>query len=90
VCQSCCESFRQYELYLSSLNEHDIDRTVAYSNSAGQSFETAIEDILLHVALHGSHHRGQVNLLLRQSGSETAAVDYIGFIRGVDAATRVV
>ena len=63
-------------------------REVAYSNSAGVAFHSTVEDILLQVAMHGSYHRGQIALLLRQEGAEPAATDFIGFARGVPAATR--
>ena len=59
---------------------------VRYVNSAGQSFEKSVEEILMHVALHGQYHRGKVNLLLRQAGESPGPVDYIAFIRGVPAA----
>jgi uncharacterized damage-inducible protein DinB len=79
---------RALEGYLADLTPSDLERVVAYTNSAGQSFESKVWDILLHVAMHGSYHRGQVMLLLREAGHEPAATDYIGFVRGAPAATR--
>lgn len=67
----------------------DLARVVDYRNSAGQAFRSTVEDILLHVALHGAYHRGQVALLVRDGGSEPSATDYIAFARGAPAATRV-
>jgi len=75
-----------YGHYIGSLRDEDLPRLVAYTNSQGRSFETAIGDILLHVALHSQYHRGKTNLLLRQSNVEPAPVDFIGFVRGVPAA----
>jgi uncharacterized damage-inducible protein DinB len=69
----------------------DADRLadeVAYINSAGQAFRSTLRDILLHVALHGQYHRGQVALLLRASGFTPAPTDYIAWARGAPAATR--
>ena len=77
---------RGYARYLSALRDEDLTRLVAYTNSQGRSFETAIGDILLHVALHSQYHRGKVNLMLRQSNVTPAPVDFIGFVRGVPAA----
>ena len=68
------------------LRDEHLTRLVAYMTSQGRSFETAIGDILLHVALHSQYHRGKVNLLLRQSSAAPAPVDFIGFVRGVPAA----
>ena len=77
-----------YERLFASLEGDAIDQAVSYTNSAGQTFTTALVDILLHVALHGQYHRGKVNLLLRQAGLKPAPVDFISFARGVPAATQ--
>ena len=74
---------------LSSLESGDVHRRIDYRNSAGREFRDTIEDILLHVALHGSYHRGQVSLLIRGAGGEPAPTDYIAFVRGVPAARTV-
>jgi uncharacterized damage-inducible protein DinB len=75
-----------YDALLDGLAADDLDREVAYRNSTGQSFHTALGDILLQVATHGSYHRGQVALLLRQGGAEPQATDYIVFVRAAAAA----
>jgi len=77
-----------YSALLAELTLADLTREVPYTNSAGVAFRTAVEDILIHVAMHGSYHRGQVALLLRQAGAEPSATDYIAFVRGAPAATR--
>ena len=76
-----------FRAYLERLASEDLHRTVHYRNSAGLEFDSGIEEILLHVALHGSYHRGQVTLLVRGAGAEPAPSDYIAFVRGVPAAT---
>ena len=76
------------EIVASSTPE-DLAREVTYRNSAGAEFRTALEDILLHVFLHGSYHRGQVALVIRGGGGDPAPTDYIAFIRGVPAARTV-
>jgi uncharacterized damage-inducible protein DinB len=77
-----------FRAYADRLTTGDLRRTVHYRNSAGQEFDGAIEDILVHVALHGSYHRGQVALLVRDAGAEPQPTDYIAFVRGVPAATQ--
>ena len=77
---------RELRDFLGALALEDLTREVPYTNSAGQSFRSAILDILLHVFLHGTYHRGQVALLLRSSGAEPEATDYIAFVRGAPAA----
>lgn len=78
----------QYAAYLATLDPPDLDRTVHYRNSAGREFDSRVEDILLHVALHGSYHRGQVALLVRDAGAVPNGTDYIALARGAPTATR--
>lgn len=79
-----------YRAYLARVDERELARVVRYTTSSGMTLETAVSDILAHVALHAQYHRGKINLLLRQSGSEPAPTDFIAFARGVPAARTVV
>jgi uncharacterized damage-inducible protein DinB len=88
-CAELAEANRKsFEACLAGLAGDDLEREVAYVNSAGQAFESKVWDILVHVAMHGSYHRGQVMLLLRSAGHEPAPTDYIAYVRGAPAATR--
>jgi uncharacterized damage-inducible protein DinB len=78
----------EYDRFLSGLDVAEAARMVHYRNSAGFEFDSKVEDILLHVALHGAYHRGQIALLVRAAGSTPAPTDYIAFVRGAPAATR--
>jgi len=73
---------------LSGLDPNSLEREIPYTNSAGMAFRSRVEDILLHVVLHGCYHRGQVAIALREAGAEPSATDFIAFVRGVPAATR--
>jgi uncharacterized damage-inducible protein DinB len=64
----------------------ELQRKVAYSNSAGLAFESTVEDMLLQVVLHGCYHRGQVAMVVRGAGGEPSPTDYIAFVRGAPAA----
>lgn len=74
--------------YVAGLTDENAASTVTYRNTAGAEFTSAVGDILLHVAMHGSYHRGQIALLLRDAGQEPAPTDLIAFARGAPAATR--
>lgn len=82
------ENRATFRAYVDRLTSDDLRRTVHYRNSAGDEFDNAIEDILVHVAMHGSYHRGQVTMLVRDAGAEPRPTDYIAFVRGAPAATR--
>jgi uncharacterized damage-inducible protein DinB len=77
----------EYADYVGRLTAETLDERVSYVNSAGQSFETPVSDILLQVFLHGQYHRGKINLMLRQGGLPPVPTDYIAWARGVPAAT---
>jgi uncharacterized damage-inducible protein DinB len=76
----------ELDAFLASLGPGDAAREIDYRNSAGKAFRSTIEDVLLHVALHGAYHRGQVALVMREDGGEPAPTDYIAFTRGAPAA----
>lgn len=61
--------------------ENDFNRVIKYKNTKGVEFENTLSDILIHLAAHGNYHRGQINQLLKQSGIEPAAIDYILYKR---------
>ncbi len=82
------ETHAAYRAYLEALRAEDLAGEVPYTNSAGAPFRSTRADILLHVALHGSYHRGQMALLLRQAGAVPQPTDYIAYVRGAPAATR--
>jgi uncharacterized damage-inducible protein DinB len=80
------ESFRQL---VGEITPATLSREIAYRNSAGSSFVSTLEDILTHVALHGSYHRGQIAASLRAGGETPVATDFIVFARGGQAPPRV-
>ena len=59
------------------LSGADFDGTISYTNSKGQPWTSRVEDVVMHVILHGAYHRGQIALALRTSGREPAYTDYI-------------
>jgi uncharacterized damage-inducible protein DinB len=72
---------------IASEGDRTFAREVEYRTTSGQPFTNTVADILAHVALHGSYHRGQVALLVRQGGGTPAMTDYIMYVR-TDAARR--
>ena len=54
-----------------------LDSTIQYVNSKGEPWESRVDDVLLHVLLHGAYHRGQIATVLRTGGEVPAYTDYI-------------
>ena len=61
--------------------DDDLERRIVYENSKGMSFTNTLHDILFHIINHSTHHRGQINLNLRESGFEPLSLDYIFYKR---------
>jgi len=66
-----------------ALDERRLQLPVRYRNSAGKEFASSPAELLVHLVLHGSYHRGQIASVLREHGAAPAVVDYIGFSREV-------
>jgi uncharacterized damage-inducible protein DinB len=82
------ENHRQLTEFVNASDDAELARVVHYVNSAGTAFQSTVSDILLHVALHGSYHRGQIATAVRQGGGTPASTDFIAFTRGAPAPTR--
>ena len=70
-----------FEHLLEGVTEAELEATIEYRNTKGTGFRNALEDILLHVALHGAYHRGQIARAVRQAGGEPVNTDLITFVR---------
>jgi uncharacterized damage-inducible protein DinB len=82
------ENLARLTAFVAGLGPDDAARGVRYKNSVGQEFTSSIDDILLHVALHGAYHRGQIATGLRAAGLAPEPSDYIAWARGAPTATR--
>ena len=76
------ENLRAYRELLRELSEEGLSEEVAYQNSRGVEFRTPLVEILLHVFVHGAHHRGQIAKRVRRAGGEPVDTDVITFVRG--------
>jgi uncharacterized damage-inducible protein DinB len=65
-----------------------LDDPIAYTNSSGTAFETPLRDICTHVVNHGTHHRAQIALVLREAGIEPPTTDYIFYLREQGSGAR--
>lgn len=75
------DNLRRFRGLLRPLSEEELDEEVGYRNSEGREYETPLGDILLHVFLHGTYHRGQIAMRVRDGGGEPVNTDFISFVR---------
>ena len=58
-----------------------LDRSVAYTNSKGEAYQSLVRDILTHVFMHSAYHRGQIASDMRHAGFVPAYTDFIHAVR---------
>jgi uncharacterized damage-inducible protein DinB len=75
------DSMDRWDALVEERGAAGLDQSITYTNSSGAEFETPLRDILWHVVNHGTHHRAQIALLLREAGIPPPATDYIYFVR---------
>jgi uncharacterized damage-inducible protein DinB len=59
------------------LDTAPLEETLSYTNSKGEPWSSRIEDVLMHVVIHGAYHRGQIATVLRGAEMVPAYTDFI-------------
>lgn len=72
---------REWHDYLDLVTAGDISQTISYKNSKGESWTSAIMDVLTHVVMHSAYHRGQIASYMRSIGQTPAYTDFIHGVR---------
>ena len=72
---------REWHEYLELATAGDISQTISYKNTKGESWTSAIIDVLTHVVMHSAYHRGQIASHMRSSGQTPAYTDFIHGVR---------
>jgi uncharacterized damage-inducible protein DinB len=67
--------------YIAELKPHDLERIVHHKNLSGVPQAQPLWQMMQHLVNHGSYHRGQVSLKLRQLGAKPNGTDLIAFYR---------
>lgn len=71
-----------YGRSLRILDTFDLNATISYTNSKGQSFQNSIKDVLFHIVNHSTYHRGQIATDFKNTGLQPLVTDYIFYKRG--------
>ena len=70
-----------YTSLLDNADESVLEQTARYKTSEGVPYENTYRDLLTHVLLHSSIHRGNIVLKMREEGLEPPQIDYIIYLR---------
>ena len=74
-----------YADYADALKPAEVDEAIAFSFSNGEPARMTRGEMLLHVAMHASGHRGQVALLLQKNGIQPWPDRITDFLKAEDA-----
>jgi uncharacterized damage-inducible protein DinB len=72
---------KRWPEYLQELLEEDLEDGRAYRNSLGEFWTSTVGDILTHVVMHSTYHRGQIAATVRQAGGTPPYTDFIHAVR---------
>lgn len=81
-CRSLSQkSTKDWISFIEGTPEKNLTSIVNYKNTKGRDFQNKLSEIITHVINHSSYHRGQIALLIRNSGGTPAVTDYIAYCR---------
>jgi uncharacterized damage-inducible protein DinB len=72
-----------YRRLLRELNDSGLEQIAGYKTSQGVPYADSYRDLLTHVLLHSSIHRGNIVLKMREEGFEPPKIDYILYLREI-------
>ncbi|MBC8047058.1 MAG: DNA polymerase [Fimbriimonadaceae bacterium] len=74
-----CEEFDQF---VKNKSEDYLESIIRYSSLNGKEFQSRAWQIIMHCMNHGTYHRGQLIIMLRNLGiTELPQTDYIFYLR---------
>ena len=73
------------DAYIAALTQERLAEPLSYVAFSGDSFTRRLGDALLHLANHGTYHRGQVATLLRQLGHKATSTDFLRYVDALEA-----
>lgn len=67
--------------YFKSEAAGNFETAISYANTKGERWTNSVGDILMHIVMHSTYHRGQVATVLRDTGIAPPYTDYIQAVR---------
>jgi uncharacterized damage-inducible protein DinB len=71
------EQSRLWGDYLRELTPDRLTERISYTNTKGEAWTSAIQDVLFHIVFHSAYHRGQIATGLGATGRAPAYTDFI-------------
>ncbi|MDR6224019.1 DinB family protein [Desmospora profundinema] len=74
---------RQFKAFISK--QADLEKIIVLDNPYAGIRNTRLSEIIMHVANHGTYHRGNISAILRQIGHASTMTDYMVFLYQEDS-----
>ncbi len=82
ICDGMIHASNNFQRYVEALSDSDVNSTVEYLTTRGQSYSNTVDQIISHTMNHSTYHRGQVILYARLLGVDhPASTDQILYFR---------
>lgn len=77
-----------YINYVSLLDDARLSECIDFTFTDGLPGRMSREEMLMHVTVHGEHHRGQLSLMLMQSSIMPPGDGFTSFLHKTEASSR--
>ena len=75
------ETAERYEKLLGQFDDDGLNLKISYRTSEGVWYENTFRELLTHVSVHSSIHRGNIISTLREENHQPPKIDYIIYLR---------
>jgi uncharacterized damage-inducible protein DinB len=75
------ENAERFKGLLKRFDDEGLEQTASYKTSEGVSYTNSLRELLTHVLLHSTIHRGNIILKMREEGFTPPKTDYIIYLR---------
>ncbi|MGZ4789299.1 MAG: DinB family protein [Terriglobales bacterium] len=67
--------------YFKGILPDALGNEITYTNTKGETWKNSIADVLTQITIHSAYHRGQIAMVLRDTGVTPPYTDYIQAVR---------
>ncbi len=75
-----CDAQKRWDSFIDGSTDNWPTATYPAKLLDGSVSEFALSEIVMQLVTHGSHHRGQINTLVRQAGGEPANTTFMRYV----------